>query len=98
MTAGCVCAAYVCVGVLTRLISALSSSCFSSSLDPRQTEGAPLHRGTSPPSLPTVLMVGLWGTGYKGGKEAKMGRRKALICFILQSRTESGNFGGQVLK
>ena len=63
-------------------------------MDPRQTEGAPLRRGTStspppPPPLslsrlPAVLMVGLWGAGYKGGKEAKMEKgKKALICFYL---------------
>lgn len=77
MTAGFLCIVYVYVGVLTPLVF-LS---YSSSLDPRQTEGAPLCRGTpiAPPilsSLPTVLMVGLGGTGYKGGKEADTKRRK----------------------
>lgn len=76
------------------LLPPLSSSY---SLDPRQTEGAPLRRGTSPPSLPAELMVGLWGAGYKGGKKQRW-RGEALICFILQFRTASRNFGGQVLK
>lgn len=63
-------------------LSFLPPLSYSSSLDPRQTEGAPLHWGTSPRSLPAVLMVGLWGTGYKGGKEAKM-ERKGFDLFYL---------------
>ncbi len=56
---------------------------YSSSLDPRQTEGAPLHRGTSPPPcsrLPAVLMVGLWGPGYKGSRD-----EEERLWFVLSS-------------
>lgn len=75
LTVGFVSAEYVCVGVFTFFLTLLSLSSFYS-LDTRQKEGAPHHRGTfpslPPPSLPAVLMVGLQRTGYMGGKEAKM--------------------------
>lgn len=95
MTAGFVCAAYVCVGVLTPLFF-LPPLSYSSSLDPRQTEGAPLHRGTSPPlpsSLPAVLMVGLWGNSYKGGKEAKMERKGFDLFYRTVFKLNPGTLG-----
>lgn len=99
MTAGFVCAAYVRVGVLTLVFFFLLPLFSPCSLDPRQTEGASLHRGTLSPllpphSFPAVLMVGLWGTSSKGTKEAKLERKS----FDLFYRTESRNFRGQVLK
>lgn len=38
-----------------------------------------------PQSLPAVLMVGLWGTGYKGGKEAKTGRKGFYLFYLTVS-------------
>ena len=93
MTAGFVSAAYVCVGVLTLLFFFTSSLLLLQHGSEADGRSPPPSRYVYPPSLPlslslsrlpAVLMVGLWGAGYKGGKEAKMEKgKKALICFYL---------------
>lgn len=92
MTAGFVSAAYVCVGVLTLLFFFTSSLLLLQHGSEADGRSPPPSRYVYPPPplplplsrLPAVLMVGLWGAGYKGGKEAKMEKgKKALICFYL---------------
>lgn len=92
MTAGFVCAAHVCVGVLTLL------SFFFLYLSPpppawirgRRKEPPSIEvRTPIPPthlsSIPAVLMVGLWGNGYKGPKEAKMETRGFDLFYLTVS-------------
>lgn len=81
MTAGFVCAAYVCVGVLTLFFFLLRSPP-PAWIRGRRKEPPSVEVRLPPTSLPAALMVGLWGTGYKGGKEAKM-KRKGFDLFYL---------------
>lgn len=93
----CLCGCFL----LTLLVFLLS---YSSSLDPRQTEGAPLHRGTPTPLFlsPSLASPLCWWLDSRElvtweWKEQDV-ERKALICFMFHSQTESWNFRGLVLK